>query len=162
MNEPHDRDGGRRIALALLLLRLGLGYFLLVWGVNKILAPKQTVAIWGYFYGVDISAWLPQLFGAGETLVAVAIIAGLARRLSYGTGLLIHGVTIVVISGKLIAPFVIEDGFPVNRNLSVSVPALMAFAAIYLMRARDTWSLDHWLAHRRAKSIPETQPNLSP
>ena len=162
MKEHHDHSGDWRMALALLLLRLGLGYFLLVWGVNKFLAPKQTVAIWGYFYGVDIAAWLPQLFGAGETLVAVAIIAGLARRLSYGAGLLIHGVTVVVILDRLVAPFVIEDGFPVNRNLSVSVPALMAFAAIYLMRARDTWSLDHWMARRGAKSDPEKQPNSSP
>lgn len=149
------------MALALLLLRLGLGYFLLVWSVNKFLAPKQTVAIWGYFYDIDISAWLPQLFGAGEAIVAVAIIAGLARRFSYGAGLLIHGVTVVVIFERLAAPFVIEDGFPVNRNLSVAVPVLMAFAAIYLMRARDTWSLDHWIAYRGAKSNPEKQPDFS-
>ncbi len=162
MKEPRDHSGDWRMALALLLLRLGLGYFLLVWGVNKFLAPKQTVAIWGYFYDIDISAWLPLLFGAGETLVAVAIIAGLARRLSYGAGLLIHCVTIVVISEKLLTPFVIEDGFPVNRNLSVAVPALMGFAAIYLMRARDTWSLDHWMARHGANPDPEKQSDSSP
>jgi uncharacterized membrane protein YphA (DoxX/SURF4 family) len=161
MKEHHDHAGDWRVASALLLLRLGLGYFLLVWGVNKFLAPKQTVAIWGYFYGIDISAWLPQLFGAGESIVAVAIIAGLARRLSYGTGLLIHGVTIVVISERLVAPFVIEDGFPVNRNLSVAVPALMAFAAMYLMRARDAWSLDNWIARHRAKTRPGQYPDSS-
>lgn len=145
-------DEGRAEALALLLLRLGLGYFLLVWGVNKFLAPAQTVAIWGYFYDISIDAQLPLLLGAGEVAVALAIMFGLWRRLSYAAGFLIHGVTVVVISSELLAPFTIENGYPVNRNNVVAVTVLAAFAALYLLRGRDRLSLDCWRATRAGRA----------
>ena len=37
---------------ALLALRITLGLFLLQWGVEKFVVPQNTVAIWGYFYGL--------------------------------------------------------------------------------------------------------------
>lgn len=138
-------------ALGCLLLRLGLGYFLLVWGVTKFIVPAQTVAIWGYFYGIEIDALLPRLMGIGETAIAVAIILGLARPASYAIGFLIHGVTVVVIAESLFMPFVVKNGFPVNRNASVSLPALMGFAALFLLRARDSWSVDAWFGAWRSR-----------
>ena len=42
-----------RGALAVLLLRLGLGWFLLVWGVTKFLAPGHYVKLYAYFHGFD-------------------------------------------------------------------------------------------------------------
>ncbi len=44
----------KREALALLLLRLGLSWFLFVWAVNKIIEPGQYAQIWGYFHGIEI------------------------------------------------------------------------------------------------------------
>jgi hypothetical protein len=56
-------DGGsRRIwqeALGLLLLRLGLAWFLFVWAVNKMLAPVQYAKLWGFFHGIEIGATAP-------------------------------------------------------------------------------------------------------
>ena len=52
-------NGSRELwqeALGLLILRLGLAWFLFVWAVNKILAPAQYVKIWGYFHGIEIGA----------------------------------------------------------------------------------------------------------
>jgi MYXO-CTERM domain-containing protein len=65
-----------------------------------------------------------------------------------------HTVTVIVILPSLIAPFVIEDGFPVNRNQAVALAAWAAFAALWLLRRRDHWSLDDWLARRRAGAAP--------
>lgn len=141
-----------RAPLALLLLRLSLGYFLIVWGINKFLAPGQTVAIWGYFYDIEIDKLLPILMGAGETAVALAIILGLWRQFSYAIGFLIHGTTVVIIMERLIMPFVINDGFPVNRNYAVALPVLLGFAVIFLLREQDRWSLDVWWAQRRTKA----------
>jgi len=141
-----------QLPLGLLLLRFGLGYFLFVWGVTKLLAPAQTVAIWGYFYGVEIDAALPYLMGGGELVLALAILFGVWRVVAYAVGFLVHGVTVVVISGSLLDPFAIEDGFPVNRNASVSLPALTGFALLWLARARDAWSADVWWRRRRAEA----------
>ena len=142
---PHNRE-----AAALLMLRLGLAWFLFVWAVNKILAPDQYVRIWGYFHGVDIAAEMPYYMGAGQIIVCAAMALGLARSVSYGLGFAVHAVTIWVILPSLAAPFVVDGGFPVNRNASVAVAALVGFAALWLLRHRDHWALDVWLAKRRA------------
>ena len=93
---------------------------------------------------------MSQLFGAGEIVLALAIALGLARTVSYAVGFAVHAVTVIVILNELVAPFVINDnGYPVNRNNSVAIPVLMAFAGLWLMRARDAWSLDGWWARRK-------------
>ncbi len=145
-----------RDSLALLLLRLGLGWFLLVWAVNKFLAPGQYEKIWGYFYGIEIGPAMPYVFGALQALIAIAMILGIGRIISYGLGFLLHGVTVVVILPALLAPFVIEKGFPVNRNNAVAVAVLGGLAALWLLRHRDHWSLDVWLAKRRGHAPSAT------
>lgn len=139
----------QRDALAILLLRLGLGWFLLVWAVNKILAPGQYVKIWDYFHGISIGADMPYYMGAAQIVLALAIMLGLFRTVSYALGFVAHGVTVAVVLPSLLAPFVIENGFPVNRNQSVALAALAGFAALWLLRHRDAWSLDAFLAARR-------------
>ena len=140
-----------RGALAVLLLRLGLGWFLLVWGVTKFLAPGHYVKLYAYFHGFDLAASLPYYMGAGQTVVAVAIILGLWRRASYAAGLLIHTITVAVVIGELVTPFVIEKGFPAHRNQTIALAAWGGFLALYLLRDLDRWSLDGWLTTRRAK-----------
>lgn len=136
----------RREALGLLILRLGLAWFLFVWAVNKILAPEQYKKIWGYFYGIDIGAAMPYVMAAGQIVICLAMALGLFRVVTYAAGFAMHAVTVAVIAPALIAPFVINDnGYPVNRNQAIAVAALAGFAALWLLRHRDRWSLDAWL-----------------
>ncbi len=138
----------KRDALVLLLLRLGLAWFIFVWGVNKIIEPGQYVRIWGFFHGIDIGANLPYFMGGAQIVICIAAALGLWRTVSYGLLFAMHLVTVVVILPSLAAPFVIENNFPVNRNNSVALAALGGFAAIWLMRRRDHWSLDALFARR--------------
>lgn len=144
-----NNNYNKRDALALLLLRLGLAWFLFVWAVNKILEPGQYVRIWGYFHGVDIGANLPIFMGGAQIIICVAAALGLWRIASYGLLFLMHLVTVIVIFPSLAAPFVIENNFPVNRNSAIALAALGGFAALWLLRHRDHWSLDAWLAWRK-------------
>ncbi len=136
--------------LGMVFLRLGLAWFLFVWAVNKILAPEQYTKIWGYFHGIDIGATAPYVMGGVQIVICLAIALGFWRTISYGLGFAMHAVTTAVISSELIAPFVIRNGFPTNRNQSIALAAFGAFAALWLLRKRDVWSLDVWLAKRRA------------
>ena len=139
----------RNEALAVLILRLGLAWFLAVWAVNKILAPVQYQKIWGYFHDIEIGPTLPYVMGAAQIVICIGIAVGLWRIVTYGLGFVMHAVTVAVIFPRLLAPFVIEDGFPVNRNSSIALAALAGFAAVWLLRHRDHWSLDAWLRRRR-------------
>ncbi|MHB1219460.1 MAG: DoxX family protein [Alphaproteobacteria bacterium] len=142
-------DGKWRMALALLFIRLALGYFFAVWGINKLLTPDQTAEIFGYFYGMRVPPWLPDTLGVAETALAAAIVVGLWRRPAYLAGLLVHTTTIVVTARSLAMPFLLEDGFPVNRLYAASVPTWAALIALYMLRADDRWSIDAW--RRRAQ-----------
>ncbi len=145
-------DYSRRDALAMLILRLGLSWFLFVWAVNKILVPDQYARIWGYFHGIDIGATMPYFMGSAQILICVMAALGLWRVVTYALLFLMHLVTVIVIFPSLIAPFVVEDGFPTNRNSSIALAALAGFAALWLLRTHDHWSLDAWLKRRKAAS----------
>jgi uncharacterized membrane protein YphA (DoxX/SURF4 family) len=135
-----------REALALVILRLGLAWFLFVWAVNKILAPGQYERIWGYFHGIEIGSTMPYVMGAAQIAVCIAMALGLWRVITYAAGFLMHAVTVAVIAENLIMPFVIADGFPTNRNQAIALAALAGFAALWLLRHRDHWSMDVWIS----------------
>jgi len=144
-----ERAFRRREALALLVLRLGLAWFLLVWAVNKFLAPGQYERLWSYIHGWKIDETVVYTLAGLQVAVCVAIVLGLARPFSYGLGLAMHLVSSWAVLPRLLDPFVIKDGFPANRNLSITVAALGAFIALWLLRHRDNWSLDAWWKARR-------------
>jgi len=71
--------------------------------------------------------------GALEILLAVAILAGLWKTLSYGLGLALHAVSTLVTYRELLAPF------GENHLFLAAIPALAAFIALFLLRRHDTF-----------------------
>jgi len=135
----------RRFGIALAILRVALGLFLLVWGLEKFIVTERSVAIYGYFYGMSVSTAVTYVLGALESVLAVAIIAGAFRRWSYGIGLLVHAATTIVTVRLIIDPWGLISGEPQHLYLA-AIPILGAFAALYLLRDLDTFSLDEWRA----------------
>ncbi len=134
---------------ALAVLRVSLGVFLLLWGVEKFIVPDVAVRIWDKFYGVGLVASLVPLVGALESTLAVAITVGLWRRVTYGLGLLVHAVSVLSSWRQLTDPWGLRSGGSPNHLFLAGVPVLAGFVALYLMRARDSWTLDEWLLHQR-------------
>jgi uncharacterized membrane protein YphA (DoxX/SURF4 family) len=133
---------------ALAVLRVSLGVFLLLWGVEKFVIPEVTVQIWGGFYGVGLAAALVPLVGALESALALAITVGLWRRATYGLGLLLHAVSVVSTWRQLLDPWGLRSGGAPNHLFLAGVPVLAAFLALYLLRDRDAWTLDERLRRR--------------
>ena len=123
---------------ALLVLRITLGLFLLQWGLEKFLVPQNTVAIWGYFYGLSVPQTLGYGFGAVEIAIAVCLFLGLARTAAYGAALVLHAVSVLVSWRPLLDPW----GDPVNHLFVASVPVLGALIALFLLRRWDRGVLD--------------------
>ena len=121
------------VTRALLALRLTLGVFLLQWGVEKFVVPENTVAIWDYFYGVDVSATLGYVFGAAEIAIAACILLGVFRTPAYAAGLALHAVSVVVSWRQLLDPW----GDPANHLFIAGLPVLGAFLALVLLRHWD-------------------------
>ncbi len=116
---------------ALALLRGSLGVFLLAWGIGKLVVPEGTAAI------------SPTLFSGVATLevvLAAFILLGLWRRWSYGAALLVHAGSLLLLWHQLGDPWALA---------LAALPACGALVALYLLRDRDTWTVDAWLAWRR-------------
>lgn len=134
----NDQTLALALPRALLALRVTLGVFLLQWGVEKFVVPSNTTAIWGYFYGVNLPATSGYVLGAAEIAIAVCLILGLFRTISYGAAMVLHAVTVVVSWRQLIDPW----GGDANHLFVASVPVLGAFVALFLLRAWDRGAFD--------------------
>lgn len=132
----------RTMALALAVLRISLGVFLLVWSLEKFFIPQTTVGIWKGFYLIDIGPSVPYVIGALESVLALAITVGLWRRVSYGAGLLLHFVSVAATWKQLVDPWGLLSGGRPNHLFLAGVPVLAAFLALYLLREADVWTLD--------------------
>jgi uncharacterized membrane protein YphA (DoxX/SURF4 family) len=123
------------LPVALFILRLGLGVFLLLFGIDKLVAPATTVEVLAQFYGLVVSHGMVYAAGALEILLGLAFLAGLWKTLSYGLGLLLHVVSTLATYQELLAPF------GANHLFLAAVPVLAAFLALFLLRRQDTlWS----------------------
>ena len=133
-----------RIEGALFLLRLSLGGFLLLWGIDKLVEPFSTVITFRGFYGLPINSTVAMIAGVLEIALALAIIAGLFKTLSYGLGLLLHLSSVIVTHKQWLAPF--GD----NHLFIAALPILGAFVVLFVLRDSDNrWSLDSWRQSRQ-------------
>jgi uncharacterized membrane protein YphA (DoxX/SURF4 family) len=121
------------LSRALLVLRITLGLFLLQWGVEKFVVPQNTVAIWQYFYGLNIPQTLGYVFGVAEIAIAGCLFLGLFRTIAYGAALALHAVSVSVSWRQLLDPW----GDAANHLFIASVPVLGALIALFLLRHWD-------------------------
>lgn len=128
-----DEALAQALTRALLALRITLGLFLLQWGVEKFIVPENTVAIWDYFYGLDVSATVGYVFGAVQIAIAVCLFLGLFRTIAYGAALALHAISVLVSWRQLFDPW----GDPANHLFIAGVPVLGALIALFLLRHWD-------------------------
>lgn len=123
----------RTLSRALFVLRITLGLFLLQWGVEKFLVPQNNVAIWHYFYGLNVPQTLGYVFGAVEMAIAGCMFLGLFRSVAYGSALTLHAVSVLVSWRQLLDPW----GDAANHLFIAGVPVLGALIALFLLRHWD-------------------------
>jgi putative oxidoreductase len=133
-----DEALSQTLSRALLVLRITLGLFLLQWGIEKFVVPQNTVAIWSYFYGLNVSPILGYLFGAAEIAIAGCLFLGLFRTAAYGAALGLHTISMLVSWRQLLDPW----GDPANHLFIAGVPVLGALIALFLLRHWDRGLLD--------------------
>ncbi|MBI3054650.1 MAG: DoxX family membrane protein [Betaproteobacteria bacterium] len=150
--EPIVTEPGlkRRLGAALVILRVALGVFLLVWGLEKFIITPRSIAIYDYFYGISASDAFAYVLGGLESLLALAIMIGALRRWSYGIGLLAHAVTTAATIRLIVDPWGLISGEPQHLYFA-AVPILAGFMALYLLRDLDYFSFDEWRVRRLSR-----------
>lgn len=144
IKSPNVRD-----ALAVLLLRVGLVWFLFLWAVHKLLATEQYQTLARNFDKVEINASTVQIVGVVQLVILFFALIGLFRPFTYGGMAVMHAYTVSRQWEQYIDPFAIsENGFPVNRNVSISAAVMCAFIVLLLLIHRDRYSVGAWLQDR--------------
>jgi putative oxidoreductase len=124
---------------ALFLLRVGLGFFLLLWSCDKFAEPEVAVRIFQVFYKIRIPTPAAYVIGGIEALISLLLIAGAWKSYSYGVGLALHTISTIASWKQLTTPF--SQG---HHLFVAAIPVLTGFIALYILRDRDTlWALDN-------------------
>jgi len=124
-----------------IVLRVGLGLFLLIWGFAKFVQPEFWSKYVPNFYGMAVGTGLMSTLGAIEIIVAIALIIGWKTRLAAAIGGIIHLSTTVVTLKQIFNPYALVEGMPPNIIFFGAVPILAAFIALYF-RGPGEFSVD--------------------
>lgn len=139
----------KRDALAVLILRLGLVWFLFLWAVHKLLATSQYQSLARNIDKIELDATTVQLIGFAQLVILFLALIGIFRPFSYGAMAVMHAFTVSRQWERYFDPFAIsERGFPVNRNVSISAAVMCAFFVLLLLIHRDRYSIGAWLQRR--------------
>ena len=128
--------------VSLLLLRISLGWLMVLWGYDKISNVEHAVRVSEGFYGGLItgqSVW--QAAGVAQILLGLVVVAGVFRRFSYPVLLTITGVTLLAVWKSILDPF----GFMTDGGNLIFFPSTTIFfagLALVAFRADDVLSLD--------------------
>ena len=123
----------QRAQVPLLILRITIGLFLLQWGVEKFVIPETTAMIFAGFYGVDgLSHTIAYVLGGLQCAVALSVIAGFQKKISYLLAFLIHAASTLVTIPLMLAPY---EG---NHLFFTGVPVLAAMGLLWYLRDYDT------------------------
>ncbi len=141
----------RQDAFALLILRLGLIWFIFLWAAHKIIVPGQYRNLAQNIDGVTLSE--AQIYATAYIQIALCLLGlvGILRLFSYGGLLVMHAFTVSRRWEGFLDPFALNEAgtFPINRNQVIDLAVLGAFIALLLLRHRDHFSIGGWLARRR-------------
>jgi len=129
-----------RVPVALLLLRLSIFIVMLLWTLDKFVRPDHAASIFAKYYSVGgLSHAVTLTIGALEIALVVAFILGVAKRWTYGTVLVLHGISTLSSYKHYAAPF---EG--PNLLFFAAWPMMAACVSLYLLRDFDTLGVVRW------------------
>ena len=128
-----------RLALALLLLRFGVGIVFVIWTADKFVAPDHTVRVYEHFYMIPwLTENLAYIVGIMQGLLVLCFLLGFLKTWSYGLVFLLHAVSTLSPLAKYFSPW---EG--ANLLFFAAWPMLAACWALWSLRDYDTlFSLD--------------------
>lgn len=129
-------------AKTLLLLRISLGLFLVVWGVDKLINTGHGIAVSdGFYLGIFSVPALMAAFGVVEVALGILVVLGLGRRIAYPALLVITGVSLLAVWKSILDPL----GLVLSGTNLLFFPSLIIFAAALVLATlveEDTLALD--------------------
>lgn len=126
----------------LLLLRIALGWLMVVWGVDKLTNVTHSVRVSeGFYLSAMTDTRALQAFGVVQLIIGLLIVVGLIRRFTYPFLLAVTGVTLLAVWKSIIDPW----GLFLKGGNTVFFSSAVIFAGALVLLAfktDDTIALD--------------------
>lgn len=122
----------KKLEISLLIIRISIGMFFLVWAVEKIIDTNSVQKVFSTFYYLNISAAISIGLGIVQALIVLLFMAGLFRMWTYGLVLGMHLVSTLASYKQLLSPY--EESNPL---FWAAIPTLGALIALFLLRKED-------------------------
>ena len=132
-------DIGTRLRMPLFFLRIGVFVVMLVWTLDKFINPAHAANVFKKYFLIEgMSSAVAYAVGAAELLLILAFAVGFRKGISYGTVLLLHGISTFASYKQYI------NQYETNTLLFFAAwPMLAACYALYALRDLDTlWTVD--------------------
>lgn len=138
-------------AVSLLLLRIGTGLLLVLWGALRVMTPAAGPGLAGKYYGGFLDLQGIQIgFGVAEVVLGLLVVVGLFRRISYALQALILVPGAIMLWRYLLDPLGLylldKESSQILFFPSITIAA--ATLVLLAFRDEDRWSLDHRLLAR--------------
>ena len=127
-----ERD--TKLEISLLIMRLTFAAFIMVWAVDKLVAPEHAQKVFSSYYFTDLPFEPLTVIGIVQIITILAFAVGFLRFWTCGAMLVMHAVSTLSTYEKLISPW--EAG-PLGLLFWAAVPTLGAIIALFLLRDRD-------------------------
>ncbi len=159
-NDGASRSGPGLSRWTMPVLRIGMGLFLLTWGLDKLVAVEGSQQIFERFYKVDAGPSLIQLAGTAEIVLAILLAVGALRRPIAWTALIVNGVSTVASWRQILDPWALLEIGAGGTHLFLASIVIIAVSIVLVLNAEDdTFALDHWLPSRRRQRHGEDGPH---
>ena len=119
------------------VLRIGMGVFLLTWGLDKLLAVEGSQKIFERFYRIEAGPSMVQIAGAAEIVLALLLAAGLLRRPVAWVVLLVNAVSTFASWRQIIDPWGRLGLAPGGTHLFLASIVIMAVSIVLVLNAGD-------------------------
>ncbi len=138
------------------VLRIGMGVFLALWGVDKIVATEAAAGIFDRFYGLPAGPTVVQAAGAAEVLLGLLLAVGLFRVPVAWIALIVNAVSTFSSWRQILDPWGILGLTDGGTHLFLASIVIMAANIVIVLNARDPWwTLDARLRGAAANSSTE-------
>lgn len=137
---------------SLMLLRIGTGLLLIVWGGLRLMTPDAGPGLAQKYYSGFMQAGAAQVaFGTAEILIGLLVVLGLFRRVAYPLQALVLIPGALVLWRYLLDPMgmYLLDRASSQILFFPSITVAAASLVLLAFRGEDRWSLDHRIAGRR-------------
>lgn len=136
------------------ILRVGMGLFLVLWGVDKLAATEASQGIFSHFYGISAGPSLVQVAGGAEILLGTLLAVGLFRVPAAWIALGVNGVSTAASWKQILDPwgwFGLTDG---GTHLFLASIVIMAANVVLVLNARDTTATLDAALRGRGAGVP--------